>query len=115
MAGMNRQGRDLSEIIQGSCHLGGRRIEQMETADDVCYPLVPTHLLGIGNDVADSCMGTARDNDKPLVRLIGQGGIIQKPGLEQVRQVFASSRWTFGLQRCFPWEFHLKKQGGDLN
>ena len=51
----------------------------MESTDNIGHPAFVADLLGVGNDIADSGMGTPRDDDQALLGLVHQGGIIHDP------------------------------------
>ena len=71
MAGMHRTGVQGFHVSYGTLKLLFRRIQQMKAADNINHPIITTDLFRVFYDIADSCMGTSRDYNQTIWRLVG--------------------------------------------
>jgi heme/copper-type cytochrome/quinol oxidase subunit 1 len=71
MAGMHRTGVQGFHVRYGTLKLLFRRIQQMKATYNINHPIIATDLFCVFYNVADSSMGTPRDNDQTIWRFIG--------------------------------------------
>ena len=76
---MHLGGLQFPEELDGPFHLFDRRIQQMESADDIQYFFLPADTPRLFDDVADAGVRTARNDHQTVSRPVSQGGIVQYP------------------------------------